>query len=132
MKTLFGLLDAIPGAEDKHLAIALNVSAAAVSGWRAAVDKNRTPRLNDRTRESIQSLLGLSDDYVTAGMEVAVGRMKATVDDLAMAVEVRRALTSQAAGANGKPGRGRAAADVATRRAGKGKQGRQQKAEGDE
>lgn len=99
---MFAALATVPGANDRHLAAALFVSPAAVSGWRGMVKARATAGLNDKQRDSIQSVALLEGERLTDGMQAAADRMRAAVTDLETVVRVRRALsgtpTSQAEG----------------------------------
>lgn len=93
--------------QDKHLAMALGVSAPAVTGWRKLLEKEEPARgPNVATLEAIASL---PDPGVLWGLERALHEMRGTVEDLEAALDVRRALQDAAA----TPSAGREARDLA-------------------
>ena len=80
------------GIHDKHLSLAMGVAAPQVKRWRKLVEKIKPTRgPNQDTQNAITSL---GDPTSLWGLEVAIREMEATVQDLKMAVLVRRALAT--------------------------------------
>lgn len=89
LRVLLALLDESPF-HMKHLALACGVDPAQVSRWKGHVEKKTDPRLNDQTRDAIAVLMGRVPDYLTPGAQDALRAMRATVEELEAAGELRR------------------------------------------
>ena len=76
----------------KGLTLAIGIDAAQYTAWKESLEGDAPIHPNQKTRDSIGSLVELDRDYRLDGIEWALDQMGSMARDLELAAEVRRTL----------------------------------------